>query len=1135
MKVIKRNSTIVDVEFDEITKKIKQFANKKPKLNIDAAKLAMEVISLIYDGITTSELDEFTASMAINKSLYNSDYSELASRLIINNHMKNTNHSFKECVLKLNNLISEDLITLTTQYEKKINEIIIPERDYLLSYFGFNTLKKSYLLKDENGTTLERPQYLYMRVALSIHTNDFEKVKETYDLLSLNYFTHATPTLFNAGTKFPQMSSCFLIGTEDSVNSIYKTISDVANISKWAGGIGVHISNIRASGSIIGSTNGTSQGLMPMLKVYNDTARYINQGSRRLGSFAIYLEPWHADIFTFLEAKKNNGADEIRARDLFYGLWIPDIFMERLRESGVWSLMCPYECPGLTDCHSEEFEKLYTKYESEGKYKKQINILELWNVIINSQIETGLPYMCYKDSVNKKSNQSNLGTIKSSNLCCVEGTTKILTDKGHIEIKNLVNENVNIWNGEEFSESSVFKTSDASEVITILFSDGVKLECTKNHKFRINLNKNGKTIDIEAKDIKIGDKIVKCNYPIIDNNTELKFSYTNGFFCGDGTYSNCKNSPTNCKFKSMNGHKTCKRHINYENLIDTNNESVMCQAKSYLKNPIVVLYEDKIKLLNELDYNSYGNIKTYVNNNEIKQSITVTLSKELKDKFFVPINYSLKSKLSWFSGYCDADGCISNNNGCQTLQICSIHKDFLNNIKLMLQTCGINSKVLNCMNERNVLLPDGKGNNKEYNCKRLYRLLVASNELQLLLKLGLSCKSLVIENRKSQRNATKFIKVIDIIETGKICETYCFNEPKKHMGIFNGIYSHNCEIMQYSDSNETAVCNLASICLPKFVKNGQFDYNSLGQTTEVIVNNLNIIINKNFYPTPECQKSNFKNRPIGIGVQGLADVFMILNIPFTSDRAKKINKKIFETIYYYSLKKSNQLAIEYGKYSTFDGSPASKGILQYNLWNKNPELYSYDEWNDLKEKIKKHGLRNSLLVAPMPTASTAQIMGNNESIEPYTSNIYTRRVLSGEYIIINKHLIHYLKQNNLMNKNIIDSIILQKGSVQHLNIPNKKKEIFKTSWEISQKKLLEMSADRGAFICQSQSLNIFIEKADPKIISSVHLYGHSLGLKTGSYYIRTKPVLSAQNYSMEHKVEKKEMICTDEVCTMCSS
>ena len=1060
MKVIKRNLRSVDVEFDEIKKKIKQFSNKKPKLKIDAANLAAEVISLIYDGITTSELDEFTASIAINKSLYNNDYSVLASRLIINNHIKNTNYCFKNCILKLKNIISDELINLSSTYEKQINDILVPERDYLLSYFGFNTLKKSYLLKDNNNNVIERPQYLYMRVALSIHCTDFEKVKETYDLLSLNYFTHATPTLFNAGTRFPQMSSCFLIGTEDSVNGIYKTISDVANISKWAGGVGVHISNIRASNSRINSINGTSQGIMPMLKVYNDTARYINQGSKRLGSFAIYLEPWHADIFTFLEAKKNNGADEVRARDLFYGLWIPDIFMNRLKTSGKWSLMCPNECPGLTNCHSEEFETLYTKYESEGKYRKQIDILELWNVIINSQIETGLPYMCYKDSVNKKSNQSNLGTIKSSNLCCVEGTTKILTDKGHIEIKNLVNENVNIWNGEEFSESSVFKTSDASEVITILFSDGVKLECTKNHKFRINLNKNGKTIDIEAKDIKIDDKIVKCNYPIIDNNTELKFAYTNGFFCGDGTYTNCKNSPT----------------------------------------------------------------------------INVTLSKELKDKFFVPINYSLKSKFSWFSGYCDADGCISNNNGCQTLQICSIHKDFLNNIKLMLQTCGINSKVLNCMNERTVLLQDGKGTNKEYNCKRLYKLLVASNELQLLLKLGLSCKRLVIENRKSQRNATKFIKVIDIIETGKICETYCFNEPKKHMGIFNGIYSHNCEIMQYSDSHETSVCNLASICLPKFIINGKFNYDYLGQIVKVIVNNLNIIINKNYYPTEECKKSNFNNRPIGIGVQGLADVYMKLNIPFTSDRAKKINKNIFETIYYYSLHESNDLAKKYEPYNTFNGCPASKGLLQFNLWDKNPEFYSWDKWNNLKENIKKHGLRNSLLVAPMPTASTAQIMGNNESIEPYTSNIYTRRVLSGEYIVINKHLIHYLKSKNLMNKQIIDSIILQKGSVQHLNIPLKKKEIFKTVWEISQKKLLKMSAERGPFICQSQSLNIFIEKANPEIISSVHLYGHSLGLKTGSYYIRTKPILSAQNFSMDHSTENKnKIICTDEVCTSCSS
>ena len=769
MRVIKRDLTEVDIEFDEITKKIKTFANKDPKLNIDSGYLAMEVISLIYDGITTSELDEFTASMAANMAIYNTDYSELAGRLIINNHIKNTRESFTESMNLLSNIISSELLLISKENEKEINDIIDYSRDYLVSYFGFNTLQKSYLLRNKYKV-IERPQHLYMRVSIAIHGTDFVKVKETYDLLSLNYFTHATPTLFNAGTKCQQMSSCFLIGTEDSVSGIYKTVSDVAKISKWAGGIGVHISNIRSSGSIINSTNGKSQGIMPMLKVYNDTARYINQGSKRLGSFAMYLEPWHADIFVFLEAKKNNGADEIRARDLFYALWIPDLFMKRIKESGKWSLMCPYECPGLTDCHSEEFESLYCKYESEGKYKRQIDILELWNIIINSQIETGLPYMCYKDSANRKSNQSNLGTIKSSNLCS--------------------------------------------------------------------------------------------------------------------------------------------------------------------------------------------------------------------------------------------------------------------------------------------------------------------------------------------------------------------------------------EIIQYSNEEETAVCNLASICLPKYIENGEFNYKKLGNVVGTIVENLNIIINKNYYPTEECRISNFKHRPIGIGVQGLADVFMILELPFTSNKAQKLNKDIFETIYYYALKKSNELAKQSDYYYSFKGSPASKGILQFDLWDKTPEMYSESMWTELKNNIINTGLKNSLLVAPMPTASTAQIMGNNESIEPYTSNIYTRRVLSGEFIVINKHLVKYLKSCNLMNKETIDSIILKKGSVQHLNIPLEYKEIFKTVWEISQKKLIEMSAERGAYICQSQSLNIFIETADPKIINSVHLYGHSLGLKTGSYYIRTKPVLYAQNYSMEHSVENtnttqntknRVTVCTDDVCTSCSS
>ena len=427
MRVIKRNGEAIEVEFDEITRKIKTLANKTPVLNIDIGKLAREVIGLIYDGISTSELDEFTASISANMSVYNSDYEELAGRLIINNHIKNTKLGFCDTMISLSNLLSDDLINLCNTKKDEIESLIVEERDYLISYFGFCTLNKSYLLK-KNDKTLERPQYLYMRVALAIHGDDFYKVKETYDLLSLKYFTHATPTLFSAGTKFPQMSSCYLIGTQDSVTGIYKTISDVAQISKWAGGVGVHISNIRSEGSKISSTNGDSRGIMPMLKVYNDTARYINQSGRRSGSFAMYLEPWHSDVFTFLEAKKNNGADEIRARDLFYALWIPDLFMNRLREKGTWSLMCPNECPGLSDCYGEEFEQLYKQYESEGKFVIQIDILKLWNAIINSQIETGTPYMLYKDAVNRKSNQKNIGVIKSSNLC-----TEIMEYSDHNE------------------------------------------------------------------------------------------------------------------------------------------------------------------------------------------------------------------------------------------------------------------------------------------------------------------------------------------------------------------------------------------------------------------------------------------------------------------------------------------------------------------------------------------------------------------------------------------------------------------------------------------------------------------------------------------------------------------------------
>lgn len=850
MRVIKRNGIECDVEFDEITRKIKTLSEKHPKLEIDAPKLAMEVISLIYDGITTSELDEFTASTSASMSLYNPDYEELASRLIINNHHKNTNDSFCETMQKLNYYISDEILQICLQNKDKIDNLIDYNRDYLISYFGFSTLIKSYLLKI-NKKAIERPQHLFMRVALGIHANlkldenCINKIKNTYNLLSLKYFTHATPTLFNAGTKYPQMSSCYLIGTEDSVDGIYKTISDVAMISKWAGGVGVHVSNIRSSGSIISKTNGESQGIMPMLKVYNDTARYINQSSKRNGSFAIYLEPWHADIFTFLEAKKNNGAEELRARDLFYALWIPDIFMKRVKENGSWSLMCPNECPGLTECYGKEFDKLYERYESEGKYKKQIDIIELWNAIINSQIETGTPYMCYKDQVNNKSNQKNIGIIKSSNLC--------------VEV-NL------------FSDS---KETAVCNLASICLSKFVE---KKTNNFTIYSKSNCKYCELAKK-------------TLTDNN----LSYT------------------------------------------------------------------------EISLN---------NDNE---------------------------RLEFYEKYTDEE---------KGLLINSMPQIFENNNRI-----------------------------------------------------------------------GGYIDMINYLETDKF-----------------------------------------------------FNFEKLGQVTETIVENLDIVIDKNYYPTNEAKLSNIKHRPIGIGVQALADTFMLMNYSFTCDDAKKLNKDIFETIYYHALLKSCQLSKEKGMYKTFNGSPASLGHLQYDLWEKQPEKISLLKWNELKHEIQKYGLRNSTLVALMPTASTAQIMGNNESFEPYTSNIYTRRVLAGEFVLINKHLIRYLKNNNLFSKETIDSIILQKGSVQGLNISKKAKEIFKTVWEISQKSLLEMSADRSPYICQSQSFNVFIEKADPKIINSVHLYGHSLGLKTGSYYIRTKPILSNQNFSMDYLKESQlNNNNQQEPCLSCSS
>ena len=769
MKVIKRDGQSEEMLFDKVTKRISKL-NSEPefvKLNVQPDKVAQKVFTSMYDGISTAEIDNLTAEVAIGMITENPDYETLAMRVSVSNLQKNSPRCFSDAMLALHAKgVVSDYFMKCLRLE--MDGWIDHTRDYLFGYFGIKTLQKGYLNEGET------PQYLFMRVALGIHGDDYTRVRETYDLMSQKYFTHATPTLFNAGTNHPQMSSCFLVAMkEDSIEGIYETLKECAHISKWSGGIGIHCSNVRANGTPIKGTNGVADGIVPMLRVFNNTARYVNQGGgKRKGSFAIYLEPWHADIMEFLELRLNQGDEEMRCRDLFTALWIPDLFMQKVEKDEEWYLMCPNECPGLQGVYGEEFNEMYRTYAVQGRYKKKVKARDVWDAILKSQVETGTPYMCYKDSVNEKSNQKNIGVIKSSNLCT--------------------------------------------------------------------------------------------------------------------------------------------------------------------------------------------------------------------------------------------------------------------------------------------------------------------------------------------------------------------------------------EIVEVSEADETAVCNLASLCLPAFVRetawansDGEsgitvdFDFAKLCEVTCVVTRNLNRVIDRNFYPTAAARNSNLKHRPIAIGVQGLADVFMMLGLSFDETAARNLNKQIFENIYHSALFESCKLAQEEGPYDTFAGSPASQGILQFDMWGVKPD----PPFDALKEDIKKHGLRNSLLVAPMPTASTAQIMGNNEAFEPYTTNIYLRRTLAGEFVMINKHLVKDLQKINKWNPQVKTEIVRQGGSVQTLDIPQNLKDIYRTVWEIPQKSLIDMSADRGAYIDQSQSLNIFMENPTLSKLSSMHFYGWKKGLKTGMYYLRTRAKAKAQQVTVP--VESAEALAcrrdNPEGCLMCSA
>uniref|UniRef100_A0A6C0JF35 ribonucleoside-diphosphate reductase n=1 Tax=viral metagenome TaxID=1070528 RepID=A0A6C0JF35_9ZZZZ len=1192
MRVTKRDGNLEEMSFDKILNRIKKLG-QEVGIQINYSSLVMKVIDQLYDKIETAKIDELAAEQCASLSTQHPDYGVLASRIVISNHQKNTESSFSNIMKNLYEfkdihgthkpLIAEYIWKFIEQKAGQLNDVIDHSRDYLIDFFGFKTLERAYLFK-LNNKVVERVQHMWLRVAVGIHVNPnggavnnsatLRLIKETYDLMSQKYFTHATPTLFNSGTPRPQLSSCYLIAMEDdSLDGIYNTLKDCAFISKWAGGIGLHIHNIRAKGTHIHGTNGTSNGIVPMLRVFNNTARYIDQGGgKRNGSFAIYLEPWHPDVEDFLEMKKNHGDEESKARDLFYALWISDLFMERVKENGKWSLFCPNECPGLSDVYGEKFVELYTTYENSGKARKTVNARDLWFKILDAQMETGTPYLLFKDAANKKSNQQNLGTIKSSNLC-VAPETMILTDKGHIEIQNMEGQTVNVWNGEEFSEVNIVKTGIDQDLIDVYTDDGSMLSCTPYHKFYIQENYSEKSIKmVEAKDLTPNDKIMKCEFPVIDGTDKMLYPYTHGFFCGDGTYGNVsEKEEQNCKFNALSGHYFCKRHIDFETegFLNNNieelksNEIIKCIAKSYKKKPMSYLYGDKKDLLQYMEYRSHSD--------EINGRIVLQLPLDINEKFDIPsFNCNLKDKLDWFAGYCDADGTISRNGENEQLQVASINYEFLKNVKLLLQTCGINPKIKLSQNRDKSYLPDGKGGYKYFDVKPIYRLLITSCDLYNLRLNGFSPKRLKCCSNKPARDAKQFIKILKVEYNNRIDDTYCFTEPKKHMGIFNGILTGQCtEILEYSDDKETAVCNLASIALPTFVneKTKIFDYEKLHEVAKVVTNNLNKVIDVNFYPTPKTERSNMLHRPIGIGVQGLADAFILMDIPFHSEEAKEVNKLIFETIYHAALEKSNEIAIaikerylsqvelcdhtvlyemkytnglkyglkpsHLGAYQSFEDSPASKGILQFDMWDVQPTSGRYD-WDALKQSIVAHGLRNSLLLAPMPTASTSQILGFNECFEPFTSNLYSRRTLAGEFVVVNKYLMKELIELGLWNEQIKNNIIANKGSVQQLSMLSEHiKNKYKIVWEMPMKHLIDMSADRGAFICQSQSMNLWVEDPTYNTLTSMHFYSWKKGLKTGIYYLRRKAKHQAQQFTIEP--EKKKVEEKDEICEMCSA
>lgn len=1081
MEVIKRNGKLEKVSFDKITKRLANFCDDLSE-SVDPIVIAQETIKGLFNRITTQELDLLSADICANKIHHHPDFNKLSSRILISNLHKSTDDNYYNVtkVLYEHKLLSKEFFEFVEKNKEGLQILLDYSRDYLFDYFGFKTLERSYLYKiyiDGKPKIIERPQHMWMRVAIQIHglidsEDNLEKlvnIQNTYTGLSNQYFTHATPTLFNSGSPRPQLSSCFLMTCYDDLENIFKNVTNISQISKYAGGIGISLTNIRSKGSIIHSTNGKSEGIIPFCKVLESVARYVTQGGKRNGSIACYIEPWHADIFEFVELRRNIGDENLRTRDLFLAIYANDIFMQRVMDDGMWSLMCPDECKGLVDSYGEEFTKLYTQYENEHKYKRQVKARDLWKNILEMQIETGMPYLIYKDHLNRKNSHKNLGTVTCSNLC-VAPETKVLTSKGYFPIVDIANTEVDVWNGTEWSTVIPTKTGEDQHLIEVHFNNGEVLECTEYHKFYIL--DDLRIVEKRANQLEENDLIMSYNLPVITEGFKLLYPYTSGYL-----FSN----------KSMSLEIKTKPEILHK-----------------------MLLENSVSKYNDNDTNVWIKLKQFDYYND------------------VPINACLNSKIRWLEGIIDSGfGEISTISNKKTLRIISKNSK---NIRYLLNTIGCDCKI------------DGD------------ILTIDSFYLHKLQNYSFNPITFDISQKIHMLNPEHVI-VKQVIDNNRYSDTYCFKESLKHMGVFNGILTGQCaEITLYSNKDETAVCNLASICLPKFVNtDGTYDFVKLGEITEIVTHNLNKVIDCNFYPIPETKISNLRHRPIGIGIQGLADVYCKMGYAFESDKAFELNKKIFECIYYHSLKASCELAKKYGPYDSYDGSPFSQGFMQFDMWDKKIDNSNFN-WDKLREQIRKYGLRNSHLTALMPTASTSQIMGNSECFEPITSNIYVRKTLAGEFIIVNEHLVRDLIKIGLWNKLMYEEILFNNGSVQNIdNIPSDIKEKYKTAFEIKGVNILKQAIDRGPFIDQTQSMNIFMSTPSFDKLNSSHFYGWKNGLKTGMYYLRTQPAVDAIKFGIspesikkfkEKQTSKGEVLaCTyvrkgqkpPEDCVVCSS